>query len=69
MQRTMSDQKCTFVGCKNEAKVKATQNWGKGGEICFCEKHLPEWAKKSDNSPVTTLLGVTASFYTVIERA
>lgn len=66
----MENQKCTFAGCKSEAKVKATQNWGKGGgEICFCEKHLPEWAKKSDHSPVATILGITKSFYTVIERA
>lgn len=69
MQNVISNQKCTFAGCKNAAKATATQNWGKGGTICFCEKHLPEWAKTSDHSPVKTMFNITRSFYTVISRA
>lgn len=35
-------RKCSFGGCKCEAKYVARKLWGKGGTLLVCEKHKPD---------------------------
>jgi hypothetical protein len=51
----MKKPKCDCAGCKQDAKVALSLNWGKGGKLHLCEKHLPLWVTKEtkvgDTSP------------------
>ena len=41
--------KCSFTGCKREARWECRKLWGGGGTLHTCDAHKPDAAKRPES--------------------